>query len=197
LPLITSLPYKKQSDIKKALKNKELLGFQIFKHWEESESYFSRLLENSFVLSKLEDEQIIIIIKMINAMRNFQNFCLNINNFFEIGQYIKKEFAILDLKHAHRENLKYPERLILIKKIDEDKGIVIDFGDFKVYMKPYLLKKYKIKEEKLNEFSEVVYNLLNLINRWLSLTGDKLLINERKFRIRSLRNFNITGALKI
>jgi len=91
--------------------------------------------------------------------------------------------------------LRYPERLILIKKIDKDKGIVIDFGDFKKYMKPYLLKRYKIKNEKLNEFSEVVYNLLNLINRWLSLTGNKLLIDERKFRIRQLRNFNITQGV--
>jgi len=58
-----------------------------------------------------------------------------------------------------------------------------------------LLKRYKIKNEKLNEFSEVVYNLLNLINRWLSLTGNKLLIDERKFRIRQLRNFNITQGV--
>ena len=198
LPVIESLPYMERKEIEEILGNREFFGFQIFKHWEESESYFSKLLENSFVISKLEDEQVIVIIKMINAMRNFQKFCLNINNFFEIenkNEYIKKEFAILDPKYAHPNNLRYPERLILIKKIDKDKGIVIDFGDFKKYTKPYLLKRYKIKNEKLNEFSEVVYNLLNLINRWLSLTGNKLLIDERKFRIRQLRNFNITQGV--
>jgi len=193
LPVIKSLPYMKQMDIEKVLENREFFGFQVFKHWEESESYFSKLLENSFVLSKLEDEQIIVVIKMINAMRNFQKFCLNVDNFFEIEaktQYAEKEFAILDLRHTNQNNLRHPERFILIKKIDEDKGIVVDFGDFKEYMKPYLLKKYKIKEDKLKEFSEIVYKLLNLIKCWLDLTGDKLLIDERKFRIRQFRNFN-------
>ena len=198
LPVIESLPYMKQEDIEKILGNREFFGFQIFKHWEESESYFSKLLGNSFVLSKLEDEQIITIIKMVNVMRNFQDFCLRMDNFVEIeikDRFIKRDFAILDLRYAHRDNLRYPERLILIKKIDEDKGIVVDFGDFKEYMKPYLLKKYKIKEDKLKEFSEIVYNLLNLINRWLNLTGDKLLIDERKFRIRPLRNFNSSEGI--
>ena len=198
LSVIESLPYMKQEDIEKILGNREFFGFQIFKHWEESESYFSKLLGNSFVLSKLEDEQIITIIKMVNVMRNFQDFCLRMDNFVEIeikDRFIKRDFAILDLRYAHRDNLRYPERLILIKKIDEDKGIVVDFGDFKEYMKPYLLKKYKIKEDKLKEFSEIVYNLLNLINRWLNLTGDKLLIDERKFRIRPLRNFNSSEGI--
>lgn len=94
LLVIKSLPYMERKEIEKILGNREFFGFQIFKHWKESESYFSKLLENSFVISKLEDDQIIVIIKMIDAMRNFQNFCLNMSNFFEIenkNQYIKKD----------------------------------------------------------------------------------------------------------
>ncbi len=80
------------------------------------------------------------------------------------------------------ENKRLPDRLILLKKIDGDKGVVVDFGDFKKYQSEDLLNYYKVKNEWINLLSEIINDIIMKIKEWISNTGYEFIIDEQLFK---------------
>ena len=54
---VSSLISSTESQIKIILEGNTYLGFQIFKQWESSEKGLQAVLQNPFILERLEDEQ--------------------------------------------------------------------------------------------------------------------------------------------
>jgi hypothetical protein len=80
------------------------------------------------------------------------------------------------------ENDKLPNRLILLKKIDDEKGVVIDFGDFKKYQAVDLLNYYRVKKGYVDYLTEIINSAIMAISEWISNTGYEFIIDEKLFR---------------
>ena len=82
------------------------------------------------------------------------------------------------------ENIKYPNRYLLLEKLKGSKYRVTDFGDFRELDKNNLLKVCSIQEVWKSTFVRAIYDLLKCMNEWLELTGGEIIINSRMFRQR-------------
>jgi len=71
-----------------------------------------------------------------------------------------------------------------MREITNNKASVEDFGDFAKYKVENLLNYYKVRDDCQVYFTEAVYDLIQVINTWLALTGNEFLIDNKVFRLR-------------
>ena len=109
------------------------LGFQVFKHWQISETGLHDLLKNPFILEKMEDEQIIAVIYILKSLRNLEAIQKVEALYIVDTDEVPKGYKIQSGTEVHSENKKFPDRHMLLKHLDEDKYVVYDFGDIPKY----------------------------------------------------------------
>lgn len=61
---------------------------------------------------------------------------------------------------------------ILLKSIDAEKGVVVSSGSFDERDVGKLLNIYSIKEESKTIYTKCVYEIIQLTNNWIKLTGN-------------------------
>ncbi len=81
--------------------------------------------------------------------------------------------------HENLSNLRDVYSAITGKK---EEGIVRDFGDFHPYYQDKLLKQYKFTESGITKISDDVIIILSLTKSWLEYTGNKFILDPKKFR---------------
>ena len=59
-----------QKELEEVLYRSEYLGFQTFKHWTVSKTNLTELLRNPLVIERLEDDQVICIIRTLKGLRD-------------------------------------------------------------------------------------------------------------------------------
>lgn len=173
----------KKEKLENQLRNNKYLGFQIFKHWEISEKALHELLKNSFILEKMEDEQIIAIIGVLKSLRALEAI-QKIDELYIETEETAKGYKVQNGLDMGSGNKKFPDRHILLKHLTEDKFVVHDFGDISKYNLEKCLKYYIINNKVLNYYTEVIFDLLSDINSWLDVTGLEFIIDTKMFRIR-------------
>ena len=114
------------------MKENKYLGFQIFKHWEISEKGLHELLRNPFILGKMEDEQIISIIKVLKSLRALETI-QRIDELYIDTEQKAKGYKVQSGIEMNPENKKFPDRHRLLKHLTGDKFVVYDFGDIARY----------------------------------------------------------------
>ena len=182
----------KEDELKTLVKNQKLTGFQVLKNWVSSEGNLQELLKNTFVLTKADNDQIISMIRVIKAIRNIEQVQGIDDIYIENGE-ISKEYKIVHGLDINEKNTEYPDRYLLLRKLEADKFRVQDFGDFPKYKVKNLLKYYVLNEKYLDIYSETIYELVKEINIWLNLTGHEFLIDTKMFRL-GVRPASIPGA---
>lgn len=170
----------KQNEIITILKEKEFFGFQLFKISKETENYFNQVLENSFILSRLEDKHVLILIQLVNALKNLERSLLNLNNLYILKdkEELQKKYKVIKGTDINPDNITYPNRYILLKQIDNEKGIVEDSGDFRKEDIERLIGFYAIKPAKLDQIGGQIYTILELVRQWIKLSDGKLLFKK-------------------
>jgi hypothetical protein len=162
-----------KDELKSVIENKKHLGFQIFKLWENTYNYFSKVLENNFVLKKLDDDHILLIINLINAFKKTERDFTNENNYDIVGQKTD-EYRVVRGIDINKENIQFPNRYLLMRILEDNKYVVEDFGDFPYENIEKLLNVYEIKPEKSAKMASDMLEIYYLINKWLKLTGGEL-----------------------
>lgn len=162
-----------KNELKSAIENKKHLGFQIFKLWENTYNYFSKVLENNFVLKKLNDDHILVIINLINAFKKTERDFTDENNYDIVGQKTD-EYRVVRGIDINKENIQFPNRYLLMRILEDNKYVVEDFGDFPYENIEKLLNVYEIKPEKSDKMAADMLEICYLINKWLKLTGGEL-----------------------
>lgn len=173
----------KKDDLENKLQSNKYLGFQVFKHWEVGEKGLHDLLKNQFILEKMEDEQIISIIGILKSLRNLEAI-QKIDELYIETDETAKDYKIQSGIEMNPENKKFPDRYILLKHLAEDKFVVYDFGDIPKYNLEKCLKYYKVNNEIIKFYAEVIFDLLKDINNWLDVTGLEFIIDTKMFKIR-------------
>jgi hypothetical protein len=160
------------------------IGFQIFKRWDFSENKFNDILENPYILNKLEDNQIIAIIQIIKSLRSLELLhkeeSIYKNNLEKVQNH-----KIISGKELNENNTEHPERLVLLQNIKNDKFIVQDFGDFKNKNRDNLLKLFSVKDKHVESYSRVIFRIITKINKWIEVSGNEFIIDSKMFKTHS------------
>ncbi len=172
----------KTCDIESQLNNNKYLGFQIFKHWEISETGLHELLRNTFILNKMEDEQVISIIQILKCLRNLEELQRMYKLYLDTGE-IAVDYILQSGVEMNPSNIGFKERYLLLKHIDKDLYIVKDFGDIPKDNLDKCLKYYRADNKLTGYYAEIIFSLLTEINGWLATTGQEFVIDTKKFRI--------------
>ena len=116
-----------------------------------------------------------LIVKVIYALREFKDI-LDVKNFLQTETDDNKYKVV----SASEMGSKNPSNLyILLEKIDNDKGIIIDFGVFEESHIEHLLDKYVIPDCFQMIFANAILNIVSVVNDWIKATGNYFIINER------------------
>lgn len=169
--------------LKEALSKNEYLGFQVFKRWEVTEENLHELLKSSFILRGFENEQIISIISIIKSLRYLES----IQKGEELYTSTDKEATLYKIVHGkelNKENVKFPDRYLLLRDLGNNKSLVADFGDFPLYNVNKLLRIFTINERYLEIYSSAIFDLMREINNWVDLTGGEFVIDTKMFQLR-------------
>jgi hypothetical protein len=168
--------------LKEVLARNEYLGFQVFKKWEVSEEKLHDMLNNSYLLARLSDDQIISIISIIKELVYLEMIQKNGDLYIETGKKATS-YKIVAGKELSEDNIKFPGRYLLLQDLGHDKSLVADFGDFPLYNVDKLLYYFTINERYLEGYAEGIFQLIMDINNWLDLTGREFVIDNRMFRL--------------
>lgn len=171
-----------KQDLVKIISKGEYLGFQVKKNWEYSIKTISEKIQNNQIINKMDPDLLCIIIGFLKSIDSFEIFIKRLD-YLEKIEKKTDEYKIVSGKEFNPiENKKFPDRLILLKKLDRNKGIVVDFGDFKKYQSKDLLNYHKVKNEWINLLSEIINDIIMNIKEWISNTGYEFIIDEQLFK---------------
>ena len=171
-----------EKDLINTIKTKKFLGFQVYKNWSITEKNITNVLENSFILKHLDSDYIIAVIELLKEVRLFESMSKNVHDLYISTEKKAEGYRIESGKDINIKNNEYPDRYLLLKHLDEDKYIVIDFGDFALYQREKLLTIYRFNEKYINFFSSSLIGLINRIKLWIELTGHEFIIDTKMFR---------------
>lgn len=172
----------KGGNIKENISKKEYFGFQVFKKWDVSESNLHEILRNPYILSKLEDEQIIAVIQLIKSIRQLEQV-QKIKDLYIKTDKTASSFKIVSGKDLNERNVKFPDRCLLLKGLGDKKFLVLDFGDFPQYSIDKLLQIFKIADKYIDIYADAIFDLISEINNWINLTGEEFLVDTKMFRL--------------
>lgn len=167
--------------LKKVLSKNEYLGFQVLKKWDVSEEGLHEILKNSFILKSLENDQVISIISITKSLRYLES----IQKGEELYVKTQKEatsYKIVAGKELGKENAKFRDRYLLIRKLDDNKSLVVDFGDFSPRNIDEVLRIFVVDQRHLEIYSGAIFDLIRGILNWVSLTGWEFVIDTKMFR---------------
>ncbi|MCX5632345.1 MAG: hypothetical protein NTW93_01505 [Phycisphaerae bacterium] len=171
-----------KQDLVKIISRGEYLGFQAKKNWEYSIKTISEKIQNNQIINKMDTDLLCIIISFLKSINSFEIFIKRVD-YLERTEKKTDEYNIVSGKELNPvENKELPDRLILLKKLDSDKGVVVDFGDFKKHQSKDLLNYYKVKNEWINLLSEIINDVIMNIKEWIYNTGYEFIIDEQLFK---------------
>jgi hypothetical protein len=172
----------KKEGLKKLISEGEYLGFQVKKNWEYSIESVSGKIQNNQIINKMDSDLLCIIISFLQSIHNFELFIERVDYLEKTGKKAEDYKIVSGTQLNPIENDKLPNRLILLKKIDDEKGVVIDFGDFKKYQAVDLLNYYRVKKGYVDYLTEIINSAIMAISEWISNTGYEFIIDEKLFR---------------
>lgn len=171
-----------KNEYKELLAKNEYLGFQVFKKWEVSRGNLDNILKNSYILTRLSDDQIISIVLIIRGIRYLEMIQKVKDLYIETGKKATS-YRLVAGTELNEANVKFPDRYLLLQDLEGSKSLVADFGDFYLYHVDKLLNYFRIDESHLGAYTEGIFDLIKEINNWMDLTGREFLVDIQMFRI--------------
>jgi len=176
------LSIRKDSLMESLVKNK-YLGFQVFKEWEVSRGNLDEVLKNSYILSRLSDDQIISITLILKGLVSLE-MMQKINDLYVKTGKKATSYKIVAGREINEANLKFPDRYILLQDLGDNEALVADFGDFPLYNVDKLLYYFTINDNYVKGYAEIILQVIMEVNNWLDLTGREFVLDPKMFRPR-------------
>lgn len=161
------------NELEQLIRGRKFIGFELFKSWDEIYEYFSKILENAFVLNRLNDDQILVVLHMRNTLTSIKSIFDDKGN-FNVTKERVTNYKIVKGENINSRNKDYPNRYLLLRALDGDKAVVEDFGDFSAIDIENLLNIYIIDEKAVEPLVVWTSEMSRHIKKWLELTGDSL-----------------------
>lgn len=167
----------KRDELFSILRNKPILGFHIFKTFEENYKSLRKIYENTISSSHYKREVIVVILKLLDWLAWYNKIIQERTypSMFVISDVIvNKSFRIIG-----GNNKDLPNRLILGEYIDDDKYRIVDFGD--IIQKNRIenaLINFQITDDKhLEVYVNVLESFIGNVNLWLDKTNGEFIVD--------------------
>lgn len=171
-----------KGDLTLLLQGKKFLGFQIFKDWGKYEIALQRLLENTFITGRVDNEYVISIVRMIKNLRSIEQLQSNFDIFEKVDE--KKEvYEIFSNVEVDAKQIEPSIIYLLLRKLDNAKGVVLDSDSFAEHYVENLLTCYHLKRDFLCDYAQEISDIKEEINNWVSISGSEFLIDTKQFRV--------------
>ena len=173
----------KDNDIREKLENGTFLGFQVFKRWEVNETNLQKIADKT-ISSHYHGKEIAgVIIELMRWAGSFDNFNRSRNTpnlFIRLDTQIKKFQAVHGMK-INPKNTEFPNRFMLLKKIDNEHSMVQDFGDFiERDRNEGLINTYKINPDYVESYTHRMMEFIGIVEKWIELTNGEFIIENNK-----------------
>lgn len=178
LDFLERMLHTKYAALYKHLSSHKFLGFQIKKSSVVTLTKIDEMLHNEYFLKYLDDDQVIALVRLYKTLNSWNALIskLRKEECFNYTGESSNKYQIISSKEK-------PNRLLLLKRINKETGIVCDFGDFEKSDMQKLLCIYKINPDFLQLFTGYINNVFTDISHWIKLTGKEFLINPQEFRL--------------
>ncbi len=165
------------------LEKSEYLGFQVFKNWSISQKNLSSILQNPFILQRLDNEQSMSVVMLLKKISLFETMLKEVGDLYLVTDVKAHGFRVQAGREISERNLEYPDRYLLLRHLKDDDYLVADFGDFAPYQLNNLLKVCKVNGKYLENYANSIYGIVFRINQWLKSTGNEFVIDTSMFRM--------------
>lgn len=157
-----------EEDIKGYSSDTTLLGFELYRNISLNINEFIDFFKDEIETYFLSDSEKRLIVKMVYALRAYRDLMYN-QGILEIRSIdtMHKVVRGTDINKNNDKN-----SYILLKAIDAEKGVVVSSGSFDERDVGKLLNIYSIKEESKTIYTKCVYEIIQLTNNWIKLTGN-------------------------
>ncbi len=174
-----------KKNLNKLLKDKKILGFYLLKSFDEYEENFRKIISEALCSPYYKREILHAIIDIYEWFPIYAKFWTEYSSKFFIKLKEKeKDLFVIHGSKISQDN-KMDRRYLLMKRIDKEKAIVLNFGDFPLGIIPNLTNYYKLNPDYLEKYVDTILYLINKINKWLDLTNNEILMDFiKQFRIK-------------
>lgn len=161
-------------DLKEQIYNNELIGFDLFRNIMESIDDFSEFINDEVETFFLNIKEKRLLIKLIYSLKSYQDF---LNRLEPHSKETLGDEYVMQMDNSNpNKNL---VKVLLLKKIDSEKAVVISGGSFRKAYINKLQQIYKLNERETVNFVNLIIGITSTVNEWINTTGDYFIINER------------------
>ncbi|MBF4491532.1 hypothetical protein IR010_03195 [Flavobacterium sp. MR2016-29] len=168
----------KYEDLEYNLYEKKLLGFTIFKDWESYVQKLEGLINQPFFIQNANAETTSSILKILKSLRSISAFQVH-NDLFTCGAETQ-EFTVIDGQKMNSDNPK--GEYLLLKKIDLEKGIVVDWGKIKITSIRKMLFYYTIKPASFKNYSAHLLQIIKTLDLYVAKSNNEFILDPLEFR---------------
>lgn len=175
-----------QNDLYKELKDKRILGFYLLKLFNEYENKIYDHINKALSSPYYNREVLNSLIDIYEWFAEYDKFKRNyFSKLFIKSEEKDDRFIVVKGSEIASNNL--PERYILMEKLDDEKGIVRNFGDFPIGYVPVLTNYFAINDKSLDKYCDILFLLIKSINKWLEITNNEFIFDfTKQFRIKKI-----------
>lgn len=165
-----------QNDLYKELKDKRILGFYLLKLFNEYENKIYDHINKALSSPYYNREVLNSLIDIYEWFAEYDKFKRNyFSKLFIKSEEKDDRFIVVKGSEIASNNL--PERYILMEKLDDEKGIVRNFGDFPIGYVPVLTNYFAINDKSLDKYCDILFLLIKSINKWLEITNNEFIFD--------------------
>ncbi len=170
--------------IKKEIQKRKFIGFQVFKNFDNNAQNFRNLLNQIITSNYYQRELSVILIQLIKWIESFNKFIslrTSPNLFVNLNEETTEYFSIYgpDINPTNKESY------ILLRKLNNEYGQVVDFGDFQEREKVDKHLEYQELNVKYTDsYSSYIIELIRGVTKWLDFTNSTFLIDDNNFEFK-------------
>lgn len=157
-----------EQELSELLSADDFMGFQLFKNTESLQDSFQAIVNNPIFAKHIDDDKVAALIKLGNALYLLNENLANRRELFRKTEKTVSGFRTIEGTAVEAGNK--PGKFLLLKTIDQEKGVVMDSGDFTRYRQADLLTFFKVAEGQVFVlvllFKEVFSAVGAVINQW-------------------------------
>lgn len=173
-----------QKDLYEELRDKKILGFYLLKLFNEYENKIYNHINKALSSPYYNREVLNSLIDIYEWFAEYDKFKRNyFSQLFIKSEEKDDRFIVVKGSEIKSNNL--PERYILMEKLDDEKGIVRNYGDFPIGYIPVLTNYFTVNDEPLSKYCNILFLLIESINKWLEITNNEFIFDfTKEFRIK-------------
>lgn len=176
---VSKLLSTKYTDLEYNLFERKLLGFTILKDWESFVGRLEALINLPFFIQNANPGMTSSTLKIIKSLRSISALHVH-NDLFNLTAETN-DYKVIDGQKMNPDNPK--GEYLLLRKIDSDKGVVVDWGKIKIKSIRKMLSYYTIKSDAFKNYSIHLLDIIKNIDLYVDKNGNEFVLDPLEFRV--------------